>query len=223
MRTQLPRPGRRSNLKNTSENSADRMQPLALGLQTPLLPRALRIHLLPNPSLPRCPGLHRRQRGATLVIGLLFLVLLTIMGLSAMNLSALEERMSGNTRERTLAFEAGEAALRDCELVLQGATTPVFQNALNSSGLYKPVVGQNWWDVITWTAANSRVYTGTISGVSSQPRCIIEELPYATGMAGNQSLRAGQQQEDSGMYRITARAVGINPNTVVMLQSMYKR
>lgn len=164
-----------------------------------------------------------RQRGATLIIGLLFLVLLTILGMSAMNLSTLEERMSGNTRDRSLAFQAAEAALRDCEVVLQGANTPAFLTTANTSGLYVPQIGQNWWEAINWTSANSRVFSGTLSGVSSQPRCIIEELPYTTGMAGNQSLRAGQQQEDSGIYRITARAVGVNANTVVMLQSMYKR
>lgn len=166
----------------------------------------------------------KRQQGAALVFGLIFLVLLTILGMSAMSISTLEERMAGNTRDRSLAFQVAEAALRDCESTLQGASAPPFYSTANASGMYIPQTGQNWWEVISWTSANSRMYAGTaLDGISSQPRCIVEELPYVVGAVGNQSLRAGQQQEETGMYRITSRAPGANATTVVMLQSIYRR
>jgi type IV pilus assembly protein PilX len=55
----------------------------------------------------------RRERGAVLIVALLFLVILTILGLTAMSGTTMEERMAGNTRDINVALQAAEAALRD--------------------------------------------------------------------------------------------------------------
>lgn len=55
----------------------------------------------------------KRQRGAVLIVALLFLVILTMLGLTAMSGTTMEERMSGNTRDINVALQAAEAALRD--------------------------------------------------------------------------------------------------------------
>jgi type IV pilus assembly protein PilX len=55
----------------------------------------------------------QRQRGAVLIVALLFLVILTMLGLTAMSGTTMEERMSGNTRDINIALQAAEAALRD--------------------------------------------------------------------------------------------------------------
>jgi len=55
----------------------------------------------------------RRQRGAVLVIALLFLTILTMLAVTAMTATTFEEKMAGNTRDVALAFQAAEAALRD--------------------------------------------------------------------------------------------------------------
>ncbi len=55
----------------------------------------------------------QRQRGAVLIVALLFLVILTILGLTAMSGTMMEERMSGNSRDINVALQAAEAALRD--------------------------------------------------------------------------------------------------------------
>ena len=59
-----------------------------------------------------------RQRGVVLVTGLIFLVILTLLGVTAMQTTILEERMAGNLRDENLAFQAAEAALREGELFL---------------------------------------------------------------------------------------------------------
>jgi len=43
------------------------------------------------------------------------LLLLTIIGITGMQVSGLEEKMAGNSKERNLAFQAAEAGLRDAE------------------------------------------------------------------------------------------------------------
>ena len=52
----------------------------------------------------------RNERGVSLVIVLLFLVMLSILGTTAIQTSSLEEKMTGNERDRQIAFEAAEAA-----------------------------------------------------------------------------------------------------------------
>ncbi|HPF28453.1 MAG TPA: PilX N-terminal domain-containing pilus assembly protein, partial [Steroidobacteraceae bacterium] len=60
----------------------------------------------------------RAQRGAILVTSLLLLLVLTIIGLTAMRMTSLQERMAGSTRDLNLAFQGAEAALRDGETLI---------------------------------------------------------------------------------------------------------
>ena len=52
------------------------------------------------------------ERGIALIVVLLLLLLVTLLGLAAMRGSLLQERMSGNLRARSVAFQAAEAVLR---------------------------------------------------------------------------------------------------------------
>ena len=66
----------------------------------------------------------RNQRGVSLVIVLLFLVMLSILGTTAIQTSSLEEKMTGNERDRQIAFEAAEGALRDAEREIFQSLSP---------------------------------------------------------------------------------------------------
>jgi len=169
------------------------------------------------------PTPRRRQAGMSLIIGLLFLTLLSLLGLAGMRVSSLEERMAANTQDRTLAFNAAESSLRDCESVLQGASLPVFNG---SNGMYQAArLGSTpVWRTIDWTAPGAtRVHATTPAGAAAAPRCIIEELPLQPNMSGSNSLAANRPLPDARIFRITARGVGAKPGTVVMLQSTYVR
>lgn len=52
------------------------------------------------------------QRGAVLIVSLIFLLLLTLIGTTAMRTTTLQERMAGNTRDTNLSLQAAEAGLR---------------------------------------------------------------------------------------------------------------
>ncbi|THF65892.1 pilus assembly protein [Pseudothauera nasutitermitis] len=52
------------------------------------------------------------QRGIALIVALIILVVLTLLGLSSVRTVTMEERMTANTFDRALAFQAAEAALR---------------------------------------------------------------------------------------------------------------
>ena len=68
----------------------------------------------------------RRERGAVLIVALLFLVMLTLLGVTAMTGTTLEERMAGNARDNAVAFQAAEAALRDARRDLGEWAVPGF-------------------------------------------------------------------------------------------------
>jgi type IV pilus assembly protein PilX len=146
-----------------------------------------------------------RQGGAALTIGLILLVLLTLLGVTALRTTGLEERMAGHTRDRLMAFQAAEAALREGEAYLTNAVVGPFNHmAPHASGLYMPrvpgtdftvpaaescAVGATkcrpWWDILAWTAADSAEYgdpastADDIAGVAQQPRYIIEDVSGA--------------------------------------------
>ncbi|QEW08450.1 hypothetical protein F5I99_01405 [Nitrincola iocasae] len=56
-----------------------------------------------------------QQTGSALIVSLLFLLILTILGVAGIQTTSMQERMSGNMRDRNMAFQAAEAALRGGE------------------------------------------------------------------------------------------------------------
>jgi type IV pilus assembly protein PilX len=142
----------------------------------------------------------RQQRGVTLIVTLVMLVLITLVGVSSIRNSTMDERMAGNSRDRDKAFQAAEAAVQTCLAAIQAETyagTPLTPAASNAT----PV----WEVAANWANANSvEVNLGTAARLAAQPRCMYESL-------GTDS------------YRVTGRAVGASTLTVVMLQATYSK
>ena len=62
-----------------------------------------------------------RQRGASLVVVLILLLVMTLLGLAVLRTTLLDERMSANLYDRSLSFQSAETALRDAEAAVQAA------------------------------------------------------------------------------------------------------
>lgn len=58
------------------------------------------------------PGFARQQRGMVLLVSLVFLLLLTMLGISSMQNATLQEKMAGSVNLRNESFQMAEAALR---------------------------------------------------------------------------------------------------------------
>lgn len=159
---------------------------------------------------------HRTQSGIALIVSLLLLVVITLLGITGMRNTTLEEKMAGNMRDHQLAFHAAESALRDAESKLQAVTLPNFNN---TNGYYQP--DTTIWKTVDWNPANNGAIavSTTIPGVAEQPSYYLEEMP-ATNMGG--SLEAGAAL-NVGTYRITARAVGGSATSEVILQETFRR
>lgn len=185
---------------------------------------------------------HSRQSGAALISGLIFLVVLTMIGVTAARMSTLEERMSGNMRDRSIAMQAAELALRDAERDIMGlGATPrnpgisgisdfvADCDADNTDDTFDDGLCYNGplaWATAAWTAANWTTnmtneptsvaygrFTGAtaLAGLPALPRYLIEGMRKTTSGGG-----------EAFYYRITVRAQGVNPNTVVWLQEVFK-
>lgn len=164
----------------------------------------------------------KKQQGVVLAVGLIMLLLMTLIGITGMQTTTLQEKMTGNFRDRNLAFQSSEAALRDAEQYLRfTAIIPAFNG---SNGLYQPASdGVDVWldSEIDWTDTSASVqYSTTLDNVASQPQYIIEELPPVPDPTS--SLEGGITQT-SKFYRVTSRATGGTDTAVVILQSVYKR
>ena len=67
-------------------------------------------------------GLRARQTGATLIVGLVLLLVLTVLGVSGMNTATMEITMAGNTQFQQDAFQAAETAI-DIAIAQRNYTT----------------------------------------------------------------------------------------------------
>lgn len=70
--------------------------------------------------------INRNETGAALIVSLIILVVVTLIGLSGIQIVGQEERMSSNTFDRGLGFQGAESALRVGEDIAkaQAATVP---------------------------------------------------------------------------------------------------
>lgn len=168
----------------------------------------------------------RQQQGAVLIISMIFLLILTILGVTSMQGTNLEERMAGNMRDRHVAFEAAEATIAEAEEFLDTiALTSAFRD--NTAGLYD---GTNFdlWRTLDWTdAATYRAATKvtTSHGVGTAAKYIIEYISEPAASADSKTNLDNYGGNSAGggvaLFRITVRGTGGSDNSVVFLQTVY--
>lgn len=174
-------------------------------------------------------GLHR-EAGAILFVSLIFLVVLSFMGIVALRMATLEERMAGNMRDRSIAFQAAESALRAAEAFLgsseisaSGSYNKVAKSC--TKGIYRLVGGVPYfvaqdlgdggsvafWNAWPWETADcfydaniELANFDTIGRPVQKPRYVIEEMP--------------QSSSGGSSYRVTAIGWGSSKKAVVILQ-----
>jgi type IV pilus assembly protein PilX len=180
-----------------------------------------------------------RQRGAVLFVSLIFLLILTLIGITAARMQTVEERMAQNDDNHQLAVQAAEAALRYGETLLWGGiySTPDF--AANANGLYQlqtevqAAAGSSnpaqasIVDSINWSSPGTQTKAYAGPGLSDAPtppqsaQIVIESLP-PVARAGDPICTPGYGQEQvCSVYRITAHAVGGDSTSAATLQSIF--
>jgi type IV pilus assembly protein PilX len=163
---------------------------------------------------------HHVQRGAVLVISLIMLLVLTLIGITGMQSTVLEEKMAGNYRDKNLAFQAAESALRDAENDIRtsgrvsGATgmdASCTNGLCYSGGNDIATIWGNSGMVSNASSLGDYTPAMAITGVNSQPRYLIvgiDVFPY--GAAAPKTI-----------YKITAIAEGGTASSQSILQEVF--
>jgi type IV pilus assembly protein PilX len=180
------------------------------------------------------------QRGVSLVTTLLMTVASMSLGVAVMSVNVMQERMISNTKDRDLALQATEAALRDAEQDVSSnvsastlftdactdglCTTPAQRNSLGALASL-PVddsrLGFDWTDNARVRRYGQYTAAANFPSVSAQPRYVIEKFSYLGTPSGESAVIGAEPVAPGVGYRITARGVGARPETVVVLQSIY--
>ena len=126
------------------------------------------------------------QRGAALIIGLIFLVLLTLIGVTAMQSTTMEEKMAGNMRERDRAFQGAESALRSAELAVMGQSPWAF-TASCANGLCALGSAPDW-STYAWNGSQDMTTATPIPISTAVPPL---DLPSGGGAQGPRSTSTG--------------------------------
>jgi type IV pilus assembly protein PilX len=140
-----------------------------------------------------------------LLVSLVFLLLLTLIGLSSMQNATLQEKMAGSVSLRNQSFQGAEAALRVGESAVQldSYSLPVCsQCAPPAEASSITAAGLNASSGVTWIASGSGFY-----GVQN-----IGTTLNAVNVPSNTSAT---------LYRVTA--VGIAGNSRSVVESIYAK
>ncbi len=170
------------------------------------------------------------QRGLALVSVLLLMMVVMVMAAASMRSATLEERMAGHARDRQIAFQMAEAALRDAEQLIAGNSTGPFsplrpglftskcidglcRSAPGGSAAWSLFTDADWLSTKAW-AYGAATGAPALAGADSAPRMVIEY------QGTTQPIDPGQPCV--ALYLITARARGASAAAEVILQSVYR-
>jgi type IV pilus assembly protein PilX len=154
------------------------------------------------------PMTAKSERGMALLVSLVFLLLLTLIGISSMQNATLQEKMAGSVTLRNQSFQVAEAALRigESAVRLDTYSLPVCSGTQCRPPAESSVViaaGHNSSSGVTWIASGSGFYgvqnIGTTKGVVN----ILPSDTYVT------------------LYRVTA--IGLAGNSRSVLESIYAK
>lgn len=160
----------------------------------------------------------RLQRGATLVVVLVLLLLMTLLGLASLRSTMLEERMTANLLDRSLGFQVAEAGLREAEATLN--PNPLFPAAgCNAQGLCArpdPTAVERWADT-TFTAWRT---AATADPNTDPPRYIVETMGEGPNWRDCDRLAPIHPLCLTPRYRVTVRSEQ-NGRASVTLQTIF--
>lgn len=148
------------------------------------------------------------QNGSALIVTLIMLLLISLIAIAGMEDSILQERMTRNMEDRGIAFESAEQALREGEQFLADPSNSTF----SGNTLLNPTPPPDW---------------GTDPGEDA----VVVNLPSDSRAAGDPEYYVGPVQcVDMAMggcpveiFRVTARGLGGEQSTEVVLRSHFAR
>ena len=179
-------------------------------------------------------NLHHRQSGSTLIISLIILILLMLLGVTAMKTSDTQFQLAGNLQFEDSAMNNAEAAVNAAETAMKNGTIAagatqnagfttayVSANGPVTAGLYPLNSGINPF-TLNWTGTGGNGNTYSIPGAGSQDY-IIELMSSNNRLVGSSQVTGSRSSSGCNQvntYRITARGTSARGATK-FIQSFY--
>jgi type IV pilus assembly protein PilX len=180
------------------------------------------------------------QRGVALVVALILLVIATLLGLAASRGTILQERMSANSYDRSLAFQRSEAALRAAEDAITADWRIINLGGTDCSPDVITLCSVIPANTFTGTDATWRNVPGAFdinnANTPGVPQYQVQFM--GTGRAENNmgtsenanetNYGSGAPPDNVAYYRVTARSSSpeagvLGGRSIVVLQSTIKR
>lgn len=163
------------------------------------------------------------QRGATLAVALILLLVVTLLGMSAVQMTQMQEKMSANLEDKTLAFNAAESAVVAGEKWLLGLSSePAIQTTCASLPcVHEPYSLDFATQTNAWWNANAASYSTALKNIATPGRYLVEYLQYVpdSPVVGN----ASTVNRGVYYYQVTARGTGATDNAVSIIQTTVAR
>lgn len=159
----------------------------------------------------------RTQRGVTVVVCLVMMLLVMLLGASAARLGLQGEQAARGERDREIAFQAAEDALADAERAIRNGSAVVADDACAADPAWQRAdLGGDDGGACTveyGEATGATMRTGVGFLPFKKPRYVIESL---------ECLEPGTDAADpQTCYRVTAIGFGPKPGVEVVLQSVF--
>lgn len=169
-----------------------------------------------------CPVTRSRERGISLVVVMVLLVITAMLGIAILRSATMQERMSSNVRDRSLAFQAAEAALRYAHEDVLGAggwdiSTPAPGSGCTPAGVCSTGSGASW------VAVPSASYDFADAGLAAAPEYWIEYIGTGPARVGSCETTGAPIDCISPIYRITARSRSDGRADVVIQSNVMSR
>lgn len=171
-------------------------------------------------------GQRKRQSGVVLAVSLILLLVVTLIAVSSMRGTMLEEKMAGNSLDRNLAFQSTESAVREAEISIEGvASLGSFDGSAGLFGLAD--VEPEFAAAATWTDATQHVVTDNSFAAYQAPQYYAKHFTTVVGTEGALNLSGYGDNKGTGdvtIFKITARGTGGNADSAeVILRTYYGR
>ena len=181
------------------------------------------------------------QEGFVLIVGLVILGLLTMLALSSMRDTTMQEKMAGASRDSGLAFQAAESALRDAANCISRTTTGcAFDEVANDAHFSQDDAAfpahNTLFNADTWNdydppgdaTALAGIPAGGVNYIIRKARRIsdaaIEEAkdPDIAIDVGTRDYSKSKAKSSQAIYEITARGAGASGAGQSVLRVYYR-
>ena len=149
------------------------------------------------------------QRGVALYVAMVMLLLLSLIGVGAMQVSTLQQRMAVNYNDFSLAFQRAEDALRQSEFTLQRQ-----MDADPNQLMTACVINANAWSEPVVATSIPAVSVRELTGGADCLTAVGGINPMAEGPADNRRFQLVAAAAD--------RDVSASPSAVVVVETIFE-